>query len=109
MSLLLRLLTCTALLFASAASVAGAATPQALAVSIAQQHWAASPCDGDVKILTRQRGGGGHDAWVTFATPIGDNNLSADAATYTELRRSPSRATAGRPAPACSPTGTCSA
>jgi hypothetical protein len=57
------------------------------AAAIAQRYWGAVPCGGHVTIVAfRPLSSGaeaGTDAWVTFSSPLGANNLSAPAATYT--------------------------
>jgi hypothetical protein len=66
------------------------ATPQAKALTAAatagRRYWGAVPCQGQVKVLARRApvaGLGSADAWVTFDTPLGANNLAAPASSYT--------------------------
>lgn len=90
MALLVRLTGIAALLLVLAAPAAGSAarTPPVRAMDIAERFWGASACNGGVEILTRQLRPTGvarrTDAWVTFGTPIGANNLVAAASTYSE-------------------------
>jgi Matrixin len=71
-------------------ATAGAANtlPQARAMGIAERYWDATACGDHVRVLARQVRPAGvertTDAWATFGTPIGANNLSADASTYTD-------------------------
>jgi hypothetical protein len=62
--------------------------PLALSISVARAYWGGAPCQGQVTILTRQKLAVGlasdSDAWVTFGSPFGANNLSAPAASYTD-------------------------
>ena len=68
---------------------AGAAsrTPVDVAAGVARSYWGAVPCGGQVKILARRPLAPdvdpSTDAWVTFDTPLGANNLAAPASTYT--------------------------
>jgi Matrixin len=59
----------------------------ALATSIAGRFWGTVPCGGKIKILTRQSVPSNvqrdADAWVTFNSSLGANNLTAPATTYT--------------------------
>jgi hypothetical protein len=74
-------------------TVAGAATPAkkqsplALATSNAARYWGAVPCQGQIKIAAQQKIPAGlqhdSDAWVTFSTSLGANDLAAPAAGYT--------------------------
>jgi hypothetical protein len=61
-------------------------SPIARAASIAARYWGAVPCDGKIKILVAQRSphvlGQDADAWVTFSSSLGANNLAAPAGTY---------------------------
>lgn len=70
-----------------AASKAIPATPLEVAFSVAQRYWGAAPCNGKVKLLARQSPASGdaraNDAWVTFDSPLGANNLTAPASSYT--------------------------
>lgn len=62
-------------------------SPIALAVSIAERYWGAVPCNGQIKILLYQPVPAllheDSDAWVTFGSSQGANNLTAPAASYT--------------------------
>jgi Matrixin len=72
---------------ATAAAAAPAKTPLALAASIAGRYWGATPCHGQIKFLAQQPVPAlmapDSDAWVTFASSLGANNLAAPAAGYT--------------------------
>jgi hypothetical protein len=58
----------------------------ATAARIAQRYWGAVPCGGKVTVVAQRRltAGvqAGTDAWVTFDSPLGANNLAADATSY---------------------------
>ena len=63
-------------------------SPVALASSIAARFWGTVPCDGRIKIVTQQSVPStlvqhDADAWVTFNSSAGANNLTAPAASYT--------------------------
>jgi hypothetical protein len=65
-------------------------SPVALAYSIAGRYWGAKPCHGQVRILVRRSAptvlavpGQDADAWVTFGSSLGANNLAAPASSYT--------------------------
>jgi Matrixin len=64
-----------------------ATSPIALAVSIAERYWGAVPCNGQINIVTQQPIPTvlqhDSDAWVTFNSSLGANNLAAPAASYT--------------------------
>jgi hypothetical protein len=69
---------------------AGAAAPQrplARAATLAAAYWGAAPCGDAIEILARQSlpqaVAADSDAWVTFETPLGPNDLSAAAGDYT--------------------------
>jgi hypothetical protein len=75
----------TATATASQASTAPSATA---AASIANRFWGTVPCGGKYRILTQQSVPSNlvqhdADAWVTFNSSLGANNLSAPASTYT--------------------------
>jgi hypothetical protein len=71
----------------AAAAQAKHPSPIALASSIAERYWGSVPCHGQIKILVAQRSphilGQDADAWVTFSSSLGANNLAAPAGTYT--------------------------
>jgi hypothetical protein len=77
---------CAALFFPAAP---GAAQPSPLdvAADVGARYWGAVPCGGQVKVLARRPLAAGldpaTDAWVTFDTPLGANNLAAPAGSYT--------------------------
>jgi hypothetical protein len=64
-----------------------AKSPVALATSIAGRYWGAVPCQGHITILVQQPVPAqlelDSDAWVTFNSSLGANNLAAPASTYT--------------------------
>jgi len=72
---------------AGAAKRAKPVNPVTTAVAIGHHYWGAVPCGGQLRVLARQRLAPGlhptTDAWVTFDTPLGANNLDAPASTYT--------------------------
>ncbi|MCW2966906.1 MAG: hypothetical protein JWM71_678 [Solirubrobacteraceae bacterium] len=72
---------------ASAGARGGAPATLAMAASVARQYWGAAPCGGHVKVLTRQRLAAGlahdSDAWVTFGSSLGANDLAAPPSSYT--------------------------
>jgi hypothetical protein len=57
-----------------------------VAAGIAQRYWGAVPCGGQVTIVAQRSltvgAESGTDAWVTFDSPLGANNLTAAATTY---------------------------
>ncbi len=61
--------------------------PLSTAAAIAQRYWGATPCAGQVKIVANSLLAPGldpsTDAWVTFDSSLGADNLSAPASTYT--------------------------
>jgi Matrixin len=88
----LRLLTAAASVILIATPATAAATtrpkpPVALAMSIAGRYWGAVPCQGHIKVLVQQpvpaQLGDNSDAWVTFGSSLGANNLTAPATSYT--------------------------
>ena len=62
-------------------------TPLAAAVTVGQRYWGAAPCNGHVEVLAAQPLPGGlgpaTDAWVTFDSALGKNNLAASPSSYT--------------------------
>ena len=66
---------------------AKAPTPLAVAADVGRRYWGAVPCQGQVKVLTQRPVAAGlepdADAWATFDTPLGANNLAAPAGSYT--------------------------
>jgi hypothetical protein len=61
--------------------------PTALAVTVAERYWGASPCAGQIVVLPDRPVAAGldptTDAWVTFQSSLGPNNLQAPPSTYT--------------------------
>jgi hypothetical protein len=89
--LLRRLLAVAALsvtLLVPATAAAASRAPVDVAARVAAAYWGTVPCGGKVAVRTRrplQRGmDRTTDAWVTFGTPLGANNLSAPASSYTD-------------------------
>ena len=88
-----RLLVAAALCLLALPATAGAAqktkapNPLTAAAAVGARYWGAVPCAGKIKVLARQPLAAGvdpkTDAWVTFDTPLGANNLAAPASTYT--------------------------
>jgi Matrixin len=72
---------------ATADAAKRAASPLDVAAAVGRSYWGAVPCGGQVKVLARRPLAPGlaadSDAWVTFDTPLGANNLAAPASTYT--------------------------
>jgi len=68
-------------------SSATAANPLVVAAAAGRQHWGAVPCNGNVKVVARRPLAVGvapdADAWVTFDSALGKNNVAAAASTYT--------------------------
>ncbi len=68
-------------------SPAKAGTPFKAAAAVARQYWGAAPCNGQIKFMARSPLAPGvdpaADAWVTFDSSLGTNNLAAPADTYT--------------------------
>lgn len=58
------------------------------AAGIAQRYWGAIPCGGQVTLAAQRPltagAESGTDAWVTFTSPAGANNLAAPSATYSD-------------------------
>ena len=86
-----RLLAAAVLALALAVpATAGAAqrTPLDVAAGVATAYWGAVPCGGKVSVVARRPLIGGMaadtDAWVTFGSPLGANNLAAPASSYTD-------------------------
>jgi hypothetical protein len=72
---------------AAATRATKATSPTALAASVAARYWGAVPCGGRIRILVQQPVPvlveQDADAWVTFASSLGPDNLAAPATTYT--------------------------
>lgn len=70
-----------------AAAPATTATLLAAAAATGQRYWGAVPCNGQIKLRARRPLPAAleadSDAWVTFDTPLGANDLSARASSYT--------------------------
>lgn len=71
----------------TAASPAKAPTPLRAAVAVSRRYWRAAPCNGQIKVVARRPLAPGihpaADAWVTFDSSLGANNLAAPASSYT--------------------------
>lgn len=71
----------------TAAATTQSTSPVALAVSLAGRYWGATACHGQTKVLVGQPVPAllphDSDAWVTFSSSLGANNLAAPAASYT--------------------------
>jgi hypothetical protein len=63
-----------------------APTPLAAAAAVAHRYWGAVPCQGRVKVLAQRALTAGldptTDAWVTFDSALGANDLAAPASSY---------------------------
>jgi hypothetical protein len=61
--------------------------PVRAAAAVGVSVWGATPCKGRITYRTQRVAPAGlsadADAWVTFNTPLGANNLAAEASTYT--------------------------
>lgn len=70
-----------------AAAAAPASVLLDTAATVARSYWHAAPCAGRVRVAARRQilpgMGPATDAWVTFGSPFGANNLAAAAASYT--------------------------
>ncbi len=66
---------------------AGSRNPVTTAAAIAERFWGATPCGGQIKIAADSPLApglqAGTDAWVTFNSSLGADNLDAPASTYT--------------------------
>ena len=66
---------------------AKAPTPLSAAAAVGRRFWGAVPCQGQLTVLAQRPLAPGlspaSDAWVTFDTPLGANNLAAPASSYT--------------------------
>jgi hypothetical protein len=60
----------------------------ALASTVAKRYWGVVPCGGQITVLANMPLLSGldptTDAWVTFSSSLGENNLEAPASTYTQ-------------------------
>lgn len=69
------------------ASAPARRSPLAVAVAVAERYWGAVPCGGQVSVLAAAAVPAGMesstDAWVTFESALGANDLSAPASSYT--------------------------
>jgi hypothetical protein len=61
--------------------------PAVLATTLAERYWGATPCGGQIAVLAAQPLAAGTDsttdAWVTFESSLGANDLQAPPSTYT--------------------------
>ena len=57
-----------------------------VAAAVGERYWGASPCAGQVKLVVQRTVPAGlspdSDAWVTFDSALGANNLDAPASSY---------------------------
>jgi hypothetical protein len=71
----------------AAPAQAKAASPLDVAAAVGRRYWGAMPCGGQIKMVARRPLAPGldptADAWVTFDSPLGQNNLAAPASSYT--------------------------
>jgi len=69
------------------AKAAKASTLLTAAAHVGRRYWGAVPCNGQIRFVARSRlAPGMHrdtDAWVTFDSTLGANNLGAPAGSYT--------------------------
>jgi Matrixin len=60
--------------------------PVVRAIAVAERYWGAVPCGGQITVLDDMRVPAGldpsTDAWVTFNSSLGENDLQAPAITY---------------------------
>lgn len=65
-----------------------AGTPAAVATAVAERYWRAVPCGGQITVVTQAALVAGleawTDGWVTFESSLGQNDLAAPAASYTQ-------------------------
>jgi len=70
-----------------AVAPAKAPTPMSAAAAVGRRYWGAVPCNGRIRIVAKRPLPAGldvaSDAWVTFDTPLGANDLAAPASSYT--------------------------
>jgi hypothetical protein len=71
---------------AAAVAPVGSRNPVTTAAAIAERFWGAIPCDGQIKVVADSRLAPGlqpgTDAWVTFNSSLGADNLDAPASSY---------------------------
>lgn len=71
---------------AAAVAPVGSRNPVITAAAIAERFWGATPCGGQIKIVADSPLApglqAGTDAWVTFNSSLGADNLDAPASTY---------------------------
>lgn len=76
---------------ATSRTLAGAkptvASSLSAAVAVGRSYWGVAPCNGQVRLLSRQAPAAGvdrtADGWATFDSTLGPNDLAAPAAGYT--------------------------
>jgi hypothetical protein len=72
----------------AAVDTLAASDPVALATTLAERYWGATPCGGQISAHAEQPLTAGLDAttdgWVTFESSLGANDLQAPAASYTD-------------------------
>lgn len=68
-------------------SKAKAQSPLKAAAAVGRRYWGADACQGKIKVLAQRSVAAGlvpdSDAWVTFDSAAGQNNLAAPASSYT--------------------------
>ncbi len=73
---------------AAAIAPVGVRNPVTTAAAIAERFWGATPCGGQITITADSALApgleAGTDAWVTFGSSLGADNLDAPASTYTD-------------------------
>lgn len=66
---------------------AQASAPLSVAAAVGGRYWGAVPCSGQIQVRAQRPLAPGvdpaADAWVTFDSPLGANNLDAPASSYT--------------------------
>lgn len=72
----------------AAAEAAASPSPVKAANAAAHRYWGATPCNGKITIVARSSLVAGMDpttdAWATFTSSLGANNLAAPAASYSK-------------------------
>jgi matrixin len=83
-------------LLPASAHAAAKTTPLRAAAAVGERYWGATPCAGQITFATQRPLPAGlaevSDAWVTFGSSLGANDLAAPASTYTSCKISFGRA-----------------